>query len=114
MKLQNIAGGIVTGDRAAGLERDRRMASDRKIELDDCVRGPEGGIDGEDAPMRERGTHDPHVKLQGERHICRKQSASEDEGVILETRNRSADDLWLLLLCRFHQRPCGQASRASQ
>ncbi len=53
--------------------------------------------------MRERGTHDAHVKLQGKRHICRKQSASEDEGIILETRNRSADDLWLLLLCRFHQ-----------
>ena len=38
VKLQHVVGGVVAGDRAAGLERNAGMAPDREIELDHGMR----------------------------------------------------------------------------
>jgi hypothetical protein len=42
--------------------------------------------------MGMRGAHDAHMRLVRERNIARKAALSDDEGCILESRHRTANE----------------------
>ena len=55
-------------------------------------RARRGGVDGDDAAMRVRGTNDAHVQLMRERNVGGEAALAGDQRKVLEARDRAADE----------------------
>ena len=80
------------GEVLAGPDRDHARRGQRV-----------GGVHRLDPPVRQRRTHDAHVKLAGKRHVAGEQAAAAHQRRILDPRHRGADDAARLLFGLLHR-----------